>query len=298
MNGAVESGQRAPLRPSSRCTPRPAPGSRRDRRAVTRVAVEREWSVDGPARLARTDGGDADRRPVHRSRAGPSSASSTASACSPTSADTTVHALVAQPPAAHRRLPRGGPRPSPRCRSTTRSSTARRPARGAGRARPTTTCSTCCGSTAATSPRVPLEARRAPAGGLPFAAAGGARARRCAATRRGSAPAATGWEGVIAKRRDSPYEHRRSKHWLKMKCEASQELVVGGFTDPQGARVGLGALLVGYFEERRLRLCRQGRHRLRHRRCCATLRARLDGWIVTAPPSPRAPACRSCASTG
>jgi len=59
---------------------------------------------------------------------------------------------------------------------------------------------------------------------------------------------ARGWEGVIAKRRDAPYEHRRSKHWLKMKCEASQELVVGGFTDPQGTRAGLGALLVGYFE--------------------------------------------------
>ena len=57
-----------------------------------------------------------------------------------------------------------------------------------------------------------------------------------------------GWEGVIAKRRGSPYEHRRSKHWLKMKCEASQELVVGGFTDPQGTRVGFGALLVGYYE--------------------------------------------------
>jgi len=57
-----------------------------------------------------------------------------------------------------------------------------------------------------------------------------------------------GWEGVVAKRRDSIYEHRRSPHWLKMKCEASQELVVGGFTDPQGTRVGLGALLVGYFE--------------------------------------------------
>lgn len=56
------------------------------------------------------------------------------------------------------------------------------------------------------------------------------------------------WEGVIAKRCGSPYEHRRSKHWLKMKCEASQELVVGGFTDPQGARVGLGALLVGYYD--------------------------------------------------
>ncbi len=58
-----------------------------------------------------------------------------------------------------------------------------------------------------------------------------------------------GWEGVVAKRRSSTYEHRRSPHWLKMKCEATQELVVGGFTDPQGARVGLGALLVGYFEQ-------------------------------------------------
>ena len=57
-----------------------------------------------------------------------------------------------------------------------------------------------------------------------------------------------GWEGVIAKRDDSPYEHRRSRYWLKMKCEATQELVVGGFTAPRGSRVGLGALLVGYFE--------------------------------------------------
>jgi len=57
-----------------------------------------------------------------------------------------------------------------------------------------------------------------------------------------------GWEGVIAKRRDSLYEHRRSPHWLKMKCEMAQELVVGGFTDPQGRRVGLGALLVGFVD--------------------------------------------------
>ena len=58
---------------------------------------------------------------------------------------------------------------------------------------------------------------------------------------------AEGWEGVIAKRRDSRYEHRRSPHWLKMKCEATQELAVGGFTEPQGRRAGLGALLVGYY---------------------------------------------------
>lgn len=58
-----------------------------------------------------------------------------------------------------------------------------------------------------------------------------------------------GWEGVIAKRRGSIYEHRRSKQWLKMKCELSETFVVGGFTDPQGKRVGLGALLVGYHKE-------------------------------------------------
>jgi bifunctional non-homologous end joining protein LigD len=57
-----------------------------------------------------------------------------------------------------------------------------------------------------------------------------------------------GWEGVIAKRRGSPYEHRRSRNWLKMKCELSQNFIVGGFTDPQGKRVGLGALLVGHYE--------------------------------------------------
>ena len=57
-----------------------------------------------------------------------------------------------------------------------------------------------------------------------------------------------GWEGVIAKRRGSTYEHRRSKQWLKMKCELAEEFVVGGFTDPQGKRVGLGALLVGHYK--------------------------------------------------
>jgi ATP-dependent DNA ligase len=58
-----------------------------------------------------------------------------------------------------------------------------------------------------------------------------------------------GWEGVIAKRYGSIYEHRRSKQWLKMKCELSQNFLVGGFTDPQGKRVGLGALLVGYHKD-------------------------------------------------
>jgi ATP-dependent DNA ligase len=58
-----------------------------------------------------------------------------------------------------------------------------------------------------------------------------------------------GWEGVIAKRRDSRYEHKRAKTWLKMKCELTHTFVVGGFTDPQGSRVGLGALLVGHHDK-------------------------------------------------
>jgi bifunctional non-homologous end joining protein LigD len=58
-----------------------------------------------------------------------------------------------------------------------------------------------------------------------------------------------GWEGVIAKRRGSFYEHRRSKDWFKMKCELTGDFVVGGFTDPQRTRVGLGALLVGYYRD-------------------------------------------------
>jgi ATP-dependent DNA ligase len=58
-----------------------------------------------------------------------------------------------------------------------------------------------------------------------------------------------GWEGVIAKRRGSVYEHRRSREWLKMKCELSENFIVGGFTDPQGKRIGLGALLVGFYKD-------------------------------------------------
>jgi len=62
-----------------------------------------------------------------------------------------------------------------------------------------------------------------------------------------------GWEGLIAKRADAPYVHGRSRDWLKLKCSAEQELVVGGFTAPKGSRTILGALLVGYYEGKRLR---------------------------------------------
>jgi DNA ligase D-like protein (predicted ligase) len=57
-----------------------------------------------------------------------------------------------------------------------------------------------------------------------------------------------GWEGLIAKRAEAPYQAGRTKDWLKFKCENNQELVIGGFTDPQGTRTGLGALLLGYYD--------------------------------------------------
>jgi DNA ligase D-like protein (predicted ligase) len=62
-----------------------------------------------------------------------------------------------------------------------------------------------------------------------------------------------GWEGLIAKRADSPYRETRSKDWLKFKCAQGQELVIGGFTAPQGSRTDFGALLLGVYEGDQLR---------------------------------------------
>jgi bifunctional non-homologous end joining protein LigD len=95
--------------------------------------------------------------------------------------------------------------------------------------------------------RLPLDERRALLKSLPLRAPL-ARVSELNDEKPWDRACAEGWEGVIAKRRDSIYEHRRSPHWLKMKCEVFQDLIVGGFTDPQGGRVGLGALLVGYKE--------------------------------------------------
>ena len=58
-----------------------------------------------------------------------------------------------------------------------------------------------------------------------------------------------GLEGIIAKRADSPYRATRSSDWRKLKCHAEQELVIGGYTAPQGSRTDFGALLVGYWED-------------------------------------------------
>jgi ATP-dependent DNA ligase len=94
---------------------------------------------------------------------------------------------------------------------------------------------------------LPLDERRALLDAIPLQEPV-ARVERLTDERPWERACAEGWEGVIAKRKSSPYEHRRSPHWLKMKCEASQEFVVGGFTDPRRSRVGLGALLVGYYD--------------------------------------------------
>lgn len=61
------------------------------------------------------------------------------------------------------------------------------------------------------------------------------------------------WEGVIAKNGDSAYVSERSRQWLKFKCVNEQEFVIVGYTDPQGQRVGFGALLVGYYERGKLK---------------------------------------------
>jgi bifunctional non-homologous end joining protein LigD len=58
-----------------------------------------------------------------------------------------------------------------------------------------------------------------------------------------------GGEGIVAKRLSSRYLAERSGDWLKIKCSGRQEFVIGGWTDPQRSRVGLGALLVGYYSD-------------------------------------------------
>ena len=62
-----------------------------------------------------------------------------------------------------------------------------------------------------------------------------------------------GLEGAVSKRRDTPYTSGRGMTWLKTKCLKRQEVVIGGYTEPDGARVGLGALLVGVRDGAQLR---------------------------------------------
>jgi len=63
----------------------------------------------------------------------------------------------------------------------------------------------------------------------------------------------SGLEGIIAKKRDSTYQERRSRDWLKIKAQFEQEFVIGGWTEPKGSRSGFGALLLGVYEGKALR---------------------------------------------
>jgi len=93
-----------------------------------------------------------------------------------------------------------------------------------------------------------------------------------------------GLEGLIAKRLDSTYsDGARSRDWLKLKCKKRQELVIAGWTDPTGSREGLGALLVGYHDEKG-RLVFAGKVGTGFtRKSGNALRARLDRLGVKTP---------------
>jgi bifunctional non-homologous end joining protein LigD len=62
-----------------------------------------------------------------------------------------------------------------------------------------------------------------------------------------------GFEGLIGKRAEAPYESGRTRSWIKLKCQRRQEFVIVGFTEPQGRRQGLGALLLGVHDKGALR---------------------------------------------
>jgi bifunctional non-homologous end joining protein LigD len=92
-----------------------------------------------------------------------------------------------------------------------------------------------------------------------------------------------GWEGLLAKRADAPYQHRRSSDWRKLKCVNEQEFVIGGWTEPAGTRSGLGALLVGYYDHGTLRYA--GKVGTGYRRAVLVdLRARLERLARPEPP--------------
>jgi len=62
-----------------------------------------------------------------------------------------------------------------------------------------------------------------------------------------------GLEGIIAKRKDSKYLSKRTANWLKFKCFKRQEFIILGYTDPKGGRIGFGSLLLGYFENKKIK---------------------------------------------
>ncbi|MBV9774497.1 MAG: non-homologous end-joining DNA ligase [Gemmatimonadetes bacterium] len=105
----------------------------------------------------------------------------------------------------------------------------------------------------------------------------------------------SGWEGVIAKRADAPYRPgKRSDDWLKLKVQYREEMVVGGWTDPQRSRPYLGSLLVGFYRDGEL-VFAGGVGTGFDREGLRTLRERLEALAVEEspfrdPPRTRTPA--------
>jgi bifunctional non-homologous end joining protein LigD len=98
-----------------------------------------------------------------------------------------------------------------------------------------------------------------------------------------------GLEGIISKRADQPHHDGRHRDWLKTKCTLRQEFVIGGFTDPEGMRAGLGALLIGYYEGNRLVFSGRVGTGFTHR-MALDLRRRLDALDVKSCPFDPPPA--------
>ena len=100
-----------------------------------------------------------------------------------------------------------------------------------------------------------------------------------------------GLEGIVSKRRDQPYRAGRHGGWVKTKCVQRQEFVIGGFTDPEGMRAGIGALLIGYYDSGQLVFCGKVGTGFTHK-LALELRARLERIEQTTSPFPSPPAGR------
>lgn len=99
-----------------------------------------------------------------------------------------------------------------------------------------------------------------------------------------AAAGAHGFEGLIGKRADAPYQSGRSRDWIKLKVGQRQEFVIGGFTEPQGSRTGLGSLLLGVHDEQdRLRYAGNAGTGF-DTRMLGKLRSKLDGMKAAKSP--------------
>lgn len=57
-------------------------------------------------------------------------------------------------------------------------------------------------------------------------------------------------EGIIAKRRRSDYVQKRTRDWLKIKIVKQQDCVIGGYTEPRGARENFGSIVLGLYDDK------------------------------------------------